>query len=140
MTWLNSRQLKCEKFVNQVIHSKLGLPQNLINMNRLRMSLRRLSKITAYHRGTEKVLWNSWSYKIIEMVGTNASTSKKHNFYNSRVQAISKRGVVLIPKAPLLIRLLNLSLQLLPLQLNHRTPESKPIKKIVFIKGYCEWK
>ena len=45
-------------------------------------------KRSAYTRGTETVVWNIYSYQVPDMVGTNASTNEKNEFYNSTVQDI----------------------------------------------------
>ena len=42
--------------------------------------------------GTESISWNRYSYRVPDMLGTNVSTNKKHKFYNSTVQAISRGG------------------------------------------------
>ena len=61
-------------------------------MNQLRMSQLRTRKSSTSPGGTETIVWNSYSYQVPEMVGTNASTNEKHKFYNSIVQAISGGG------------------------------------------------
>ena len=53
---------------------------SLINMNQLIMSQESTGKILAYYGGTKTVVWNICSYQVSEMVGTNASTNKKHIF------------------------------------------------------------
>ena len=64
----------------------------LINMDQLRMIRRRTGKGSASPGGNETIVWNIYSYQILAMVGTNASTNEKHKFYNSTVQAISSEG------------------------------------------------
>ena len=54
------------------------------------MSRGRTGKSSASSAGTEKILYNRCSYQVEVMVGTNASTNKYHNFYNSTVLAISR--------------------------------------------------
>ena len=42
--------------------------------------------------GIETIVQNIYSYQVPSMVGTNASTNKKHKLYNLTVQDISRRG------------------------------------------------
>ena len=57
------------------------------------MSQGRIGKISTSPGGTETTVCKKISYQVPAMVGTNASTNEKHNFYNSTVQAISREGV-----------------------------------------------
>ena len=61
-------------------------------MNQPRMSQGRTVKRYASPGGNEAIVWNRYSYQIPDLVGTNSSTNKKHNFYNSTVHAISRGG------------------------------------------------
>ena len=65
----------------------------LINMKQLRMSQESTGKISTSPGGTETISRNTCLYQVPAMVGTNASTKINHKFYNSMVQAISRRGV-----------------------------------------------
>ena len=60
-------------------------------MNKLRICLGGCPKNTAYNVVTEKLVWNKCSYQVPVRVVINAST-KKHRFYNSTVQEISRGG------------------------------------------------
>ena len=42
--------------------------------------------------GTGTISWYRYPYQVPAMVGTNASTNEKNEFYNSTVQAISREG------------------------------------------------
>ena len=61
-------------------------------MNQFIMSRGRTGKRPASHWGAETVVRNKCSYQVPSVVGTNASTNKKHKFYNPMVQAISGEG------------------------------------------------
>ena len=58
-------------------------------MNQIIMSRGTTGKIATSPGGTETIVWNRFSYQVIEMVGTNTSTNEKNNFYNSTVRVIS---------------------------------------------------
>ena len=69
------------------------LTQHILrNMNQLMMSRGRIGKISTFPGGNETIVRNICSYQVPAMVGTNASTNKKHKFYNSTLQAISRGG------------------------------------------------
>ena len=46
------------------------------------------AKITAFRRGTETVVWNTFSYQVTSIIRTNPSTKKNHKFYNETVYSI----------------------------------------------------
>ena len=52
----------------------------------------RTGKISASPGGTETIAWNRCLSQVSDMVGTNASTNKRHKVYNLTVQAISRGG------------------------------------------------
>ena len=81
---------KYRKITN--IHGCFLSQHILRNMNQLSMIQGRNGKISASSGGTETIVWNICSYMVPAMVRTNASTNKNHNFYNSTVQAILRRG------------------------------------------------
>ena len=54
------------------------------------MSIGRTGKSSASLEGDETIVRNIFSYQVLDMVGTNASTNEKHKLYNSTVQAISR--------------------------------------------------
>ena len=53
------------------------------------MSQGRTENSSASPGGDETIVWNIYLYQIPYMVGTNAYTNEKHNFYASTLQAIS---------------------------------------------------
>ena len=56
------------------------------------MSQGRIGKSSASPGGTEIIPRNICSYQVPTMSGTNVSTNKNRNFYNSTVQTISRGG------------------------------------------------
>ena len=72
----------------QVLHHKAPPQKQEPTQNEQRKDW----KIDASPGRAKTIVWNTRLYQFPAMVGTNTSTKKNHNFHNSMVQAISRRG------------------------------------------------